>query len=422
MLHRKAVRAVVRLLIVASMIPSIPSLFAQDALREGDEWEPITAYHFEGLSRTDEEEARRMISVPLGIAASPATVRKIEEDLLESELFATVEAQAERDPETGDTVVRITVQEKWTLIPLPFFSTDGDSMSGGVAVIESNLFGNNQQLIGAAIAGSGGFSGFLSFSDPRIRDTPWGYGVNIAGGQRENEWRLPSGERLRTTEYNQLSTGASLSYRLRALILSVGIGWRWWHVIKDTPQRNQRPAKDGYAAELAPSVRLTLTRPHGVFRRGITADILGQAFAFTSGWKAGASFEWAIPTTTQQRVRLLANGEISELPAVVSRSISGRDGYRTLPFGEITASHHLSGAVFYDLPVLIRSWGALVLTGGGEIGAYDDEDISLQRFGGPTGGIRIYLQQIALPALGIDFAYSLVDHTILSSFSFGVGM
>jgi hypothetical protein len=110
------------------------------------------------------------------------------------------------------------------------------------------------------------------------------------------------------------------------------------------------------------------------------------------------------------------------MPAIAETGVSARDGFRTLPYQAATADRWVSGAAFYDLPVISADWGALVLSHYWEVGTYETEILSPQPFYGPGGGFRVYIRQVAIPAVGLDVAYNLADPAWVFSFTVGAQM
>jgi hypothetical protein len=92
------------------------------------------------------------------------------------------------------------------------------------------------------------------------------------------------------------------------------------------------------------------------------------------------------------------------------------------PYNAVTADRWGSGAVLYDLPVLSGGWGALVISHYWEAGAYTNDEVDPRLFWGPGGGFRVYLRQVAIPALGLDLAYNVPDGGLVFSFTLGAQM
>lgn len=110
------------------------------------------------------------------------------------------------------------------------------------------------------------------------------------------------------------------------------------------------------------------------------------------------------------------------MPAIAEFSTSDRDGYRTLPYQATTADTWGSAAIAYDLPIFKTSWGTGVISHYWEAGMYATEIIEAQPFFGPGASFRIYLKKVAIPAMGIDIAYNMIDPAWVFSLTVGMRM
>ena len=125
---------------------------------------------FEGLKRTKPQHLRLLLEECLE-EQSPSSLADIDQPeldqcLMNSELFSSVESQI-------DDLIKVTVKERWTLIPLPFFRSQEDSTSIGAFLMESNFLGQGQLLVLGATFGSLGNSYFFVHRDPSVAGTDW---------------------------------------------------------------------------------------------------------------------------------------------------------------------------------------------------------------------------------------------------------
>lgn len=125
---------------------------------------------FEGLKRTKPQHLRSLLDECLeeqGVTSLSAVDRpELDQCLMNSELFSAVSSSVE-------DVLTVTVKERWTLIPLPFFRSQEDSTSIGAFLMESNFLGRGQLLVLGATFGSLGNNYFLMFQDPSLGYTDW---------------------------------------------------------------------------------------------------------------------------------------------------------------------------------------------------------------------------------------------------------
>lgn len=428
-------------MVVAPMVAAEPG--AHDgAARHGEllfpDPAPLREIRVEGLRRTREQVVLDLVPVRPGELVTARSVVETEEEIIDSNLFAEVAVVPERPrdaPETLDLVV--TVREKWTLIPLPFFLTDGSSVSGGFFLIESNLLGRNKQLITALFGGGDGISGFFAYVDPSVLGTPWNWRLSSGLGRNDSDHVLPDGTQVRSYTQQTASFGTGLGYRFTREIRA-GAGVRV--ELRDTedfdPGLDPAEPAGGTFVEPDVTVQYDGTRPRGVLRLGPEVRSRGRmVFGGDEnestapshrdpGWEVSAQAGYSVPfiSAREGRARFLVSGGTGEMSPDDKQGISARDGFRTLPYQRTVADQWASGAAFLEVPVLDRSWGALVLSHYWEGGAFDDSAHDPVFFGGPGGGFRVFLREVAIPAVGLDLAYNLVDPSFVFSFTIGARM
>ncbi|MGC9313326.1 MAG: POTRA domain-containing protein [Sediminispirochaetaceae bacterium] len=373
-----------------------------------------------GNTRTRDRTILRIGRVETGEILGPGTITRLEDNLIKSGLFARSSVGVEALP---DRTVRlaIEVEEKWTLLPIPVFFSDGDSIMGGVVVIESNLAGTAKQLISGVMGGTDGLSGFAVYVDPAVRQSSWKITVSGGAGTQEEEIDTPDGEFAYLIQGESLSASFGLGYAFDER-LEIGGRVRIQDYIADTIEGISLPADTYLEQQFSLQGRWDTTRPYGALLRGI--DVLlesGILFQSAEVIHRGTA-AWFVPTAAGQRLRLLLQGGYGEKPFYLEDPVSGRDGFRTLPFGKATADDYISVSAGYDVPVLERSWGALVLTGFYELGWYSASYVGSHLFQGPGGGFRVYLQKVAVPALGLDLAYNLESDALVFSVALGMRM
>jgi hypothetical protein len=104
-------------------------------------------------------------------------------------------------------------------------------------------------------------------------------------------------------------------------------------------------------------------------------------------------------------------------------SLSG-SGYRTLPQGTTYSNKSLAGYASLELPFVTAPWCVMTLGAFYEGGAYATGPASetAELFHGPGLSYRLYLRNIALPAVGIDAAYNVPVGSFVFSVNVGVSL
>ncbi|MEX2444412.1 MAG: hypothetical protein WD492_12450 [Alkalispirochaeta sp.] len=376
----------------------------------------ITEITLAGLRKTQDEVVYDLIEVEVGDPVTADLFQSIQESLLDSDLFAAVHVSGRATAADGVEVV-VLLDEKWTLVPIPFFSTNGSTYQGGLIVIETNLLGRNKQLISAGFLGTDGAQGFVAYGDPAVFGSRWSAGISAGAGRTEAERLLPNGTHRRSYEYDQQRLGANVGYNFtRRAGITGGLGYERWEIMSGDS------LEDGQLLESQLTAEYDGTRPLDVLRVGPRARLSARTVTYRSGWEISAGGEWAIPVATAHRIRLVASGAIGEMPTIAERMISGGDGYRTLPYQAVSADSWGTTSAVYDLSIVRADWGALVLSHFWELGGYTNDDVDPRLFYGPGGGFRVYIRQVAIPALGLDVAYNIPDNGFAFSFSLGAQM
>jgi len=380
----------------------------------------IVTVEVSGNKRTTNRAVIRISRIKIGDTFSAGTIRRVESNLTKSGLFSTNEVRAEALP--GNAVkLRIEVDEKWTLLPIPVFFSDGESVMGGIVLIESNLLGTAKQVIGGFMGGTDGVSGFAVYLDPAVLQTSWQFVASGGAGTEEQEVDSPDG----SVEY--LVSGESLSG-------SLGVGYRFTDAFQTGGrirfQEYHVDAVDGVSLETGVYTEQECvlqagydgTTPYGSLLRGFQCNLESAYLFETAGFSHKGRAEYLLPAFNKQRLRFLLQGGYGDKPFFLEDSVSGKDGFRTLPFGKAVADDYISLSAGYDIPVLGQEWGALVLTGFYEWGWYESTLAGSHVFQGPGGGFRVYLKKVAVPALGVDLAYNLNSEALVVSIALGMRM
>ena len=379
-----------------------------------------------GLTRTKESVVRKIIPYSEGDSITLDATEVIEQLLLKTAVFSEVRVELTRsstDAERQFGNLDIYIVEKWTLIPVPYFATNGNSYSGGLFLIEANLLGYNKFLLTALYGGSAGLRGLFVFSNPSLGGTRWSQSIVGGFGSVEIEQRLANTDLIRAyrTQYYQVGTGIGYAWT-PTVSTEVTARYRQWNIENTTLGLSSTPITSMSYVE--PEILLSYdnTRLSDVLRIGTTAALSGRWIIPETGWEIRGDISWSISTCNQQRFRILASGGYGDMPPLAETAIDSQDGFRTLPYKGSTADRWGSVMTSYDIPVVTSSWAVIMLTPYAELGFYETESIRTRAFYGPGIGTRLYLRKVAIPAIGVDLAYNVADSFWSFSFTVGVQM
>lgn len=390
-----------------------------------------------GNRRSLDATVQRISDIETGALLSEGAVDQARINLKKSGLFAEVAIKAAAcrpdessagAPDSEAVRLILAVEDKWTLIPVPFFSSDGDSVMGGLIAIESNLLGTGKQLISGAMGGTEGLSGFAVFADPALLGSNWQLSLSASGGVGSEEIATPDGETALEFDNNSYGGSFGLGYRfsnrfeagLRVRIEQHELGGISGPASTGLGSAQLTDEIGELQQQLGLQARYDATVPYGSLLQGFETAARAVYSLVEDSPSVDAQASYNLPTTAGQRLRLLAAGGYGQRSVISEEPVSGRDGFRSLPFGKATADDYWSTALAYDIPVLTQGWGAMVISSFYEQGWYRSSAVGQFDFYGPGAGFRIYLRRIAIPALGVDVAYNLQsDRTV---FSVAVGM
>lgn len=420
--------AIVSLSVLVYVVVSLIGLVPPTQVYADDDAAPTVGdIRVDGLRRTREQIVLDLIRTNSGDRFTDDLVEQIRIALIDSELFASIDVTATPLPieeGTDPTVdIVITVSERWTLVPIPFVAAGGGNVQGGLILIESNLFGRNKQAISGGFFSGDGASGFLGYIDPSIFQSRWATSVSSSFGVFNQELLLPDETKIREFDFVLLRMSGSIGYRFTDdLTLRTGIGYETLQIEADSFAPGQEPLEDAdfFIPELG--FEWDGTRPIEVLRFGPRVELEGRLVTYQDGREVSGEVSWGVPVFGIHRINLLASGGYGSLPTLSETIISAADGYRTLPFQSIAADRWGSVAAYYDFPVLNQQWGALVLSHFWEYGAYDSDAVEQQEFFGPGGAFRVFIRQVAIPALGLNVGYNIEAEQWAVSFTIGAQM
>ena len=312
--------------------------------------------------------------------------------------------------------VLVTVEERWTLVPIPFFAAGSAGFSGGLFVFESNLLGYNKQLIAGGTYADDGFGGLLVYSDPAVLNSNWLLVTSLNAGREDVLTADPAFRDRWTYAANQVSAGGSVGYRFaEEFSVRAGADYRYLEVT-DTEEADIVAAAGYEFVTYRAEIGFTRTEPEEFFDSGYSLRASVEATPSESGWGVTAAGTSNILVAGSHRLGLGLQTGYGDRPFLLTPRLGGRPTQRTLTRGTIAENSYISQEALYELPLFRLSWGTITLLGFYE-GGYLGEADAIYHGGG--GGARLYLSQVTFPAVGFDLAWNAVYNYPVFSFSLG---
>lgn len=416
----------------------------------------------EGNTKTTTDTVELIAKIEVGDDWTSDMLDRIKADLVSSGLFKDVDGFWEScgpatRPKCDEAGVRVhlTVKDKHSWVIAPAFYNQPTNTGGGIGFGENNLFGENQKLllygqiatgdsffIGAWVIPAIGGTRFYAQFDTYLKtarvieyEPPTGYTSNPAKVRQSRMNYLNGGFKLGI----ELFRGIKLDARLRGAHVSYqDVKARTDDLTKitlDPAGDINNPPKPGKAGwDVSNEVSLTIDRR-------------ANWYGIQSGYKYQASLEYAVPklgsdfhyylfnlslykaVQVLERHNLVAKAAINvghDLPFQQEFTMGGTSmrGYVNNQFrGDL----HVTGNLEYSLPLFTIA--GLSIRG---LGFFDSGYTTFQNasnvernylpnsqrgapntttlapFKNSAGvGTRLYLRQIVLPLLGLDFGYGL---------------
>lgn len=398
----------------------------------------------EGNRKTRDSTVREISDLAVGQPWSDRARQHAKDELVTSGLFKDV--QIHEEAVDGGIRVILEVRDKHSWIIAPTFYNQPTNKGGGLGFGENNLLGLNQKLLLYAQYATGDSFFIGAYIDPRFLGTRWSWQLDIyLRSSRIIEYAAPIAwfddpEPVRESRLQYLNAGlkigrelregATLEGRVRAADVSyTDVALAEGATIEDVggAPGDEVPAPGTPGLDTTFEVIATVddrTNYWGV-QEGTKAVITwehslpGADFDY---WYAGATVQHGI--TFQWNHNVIARGSIGigeDLPFQQEYSIGGT-GHRGLENAQLRGDFRLSAGLEYSAPVTTYRGVAirgLTFVDAGYVTFNDieaDDDFRHYLPGAAADGLapyktsvgigtRLYLRQVVLPLLGLDFGY-----------------
>jgi outer membrane protein assembly factor BamA len=140
--------------------------------------EVITEIRIIDNTKTDVNTVEYLANVKVGQLLTPELVELVRQNLLSAGLFKDVLVYWEPAPGAGVRLI-ISAKDKLSWIVAPIFTYSPTEVGGGLAYAESNAFGANKKFLALAEYTTVTRMLFVAWLDPQIRNTPFYYRFDL---------------------------------------------------------------------------------------------------------------------------------------------------------------------------------------------------------------------------------------------------
>jgi hypothetical protein len=321
-----------------------------------------------------------------------------------------------------ELVLHVTVEEKWSIFPLPLVLAGSGGTIFGLFFIDSNAFGLADMAVLGASYGSYGWSAIAMYNHTpkQRRGIGWNFVFFYNRHDSENVDRYERIQRVYTFDRMRLSLGLNHNF---SDLLSGSVGFAFTDISLGDDNNFYNPPDNGEKLfSFNPGLSLRHSSWDGYFLnvRNISLEynfnlaIHGSSFhqvefrgnyeySFVPGFRASLRSAGVWKTTL--------NPLFEEGPQRAQVSILPRN---------YSALNYLGFSAGLEKYLYTNRFGTLSLLGSwqGVFSCRQIEDLEFDH--GPSCGVVFYLSRVALPAIGTNISYNMVSGIFQFSFSMGM--
>lgn len=352
-----------------------------------------------------------------GMVIDSETLAQARQRILNKRVFVDARVEAFPQGETAD--VHIAVKERWTLLPIPFVASSYGENRAGVFLMDTNLLGRMKTIAAGVTFSQRGPSFAGLYLDPSLMGTRWSTRASALWASRRQE-RRAGGERLYAFHEDRTDLAAAVGYRvLRETFVYVG-----GFYLQADPSRSGDFEAPSKVADLGgASLELNLRRAdyHSYFDEGLIVRAQHrQGFIGRNANQSRAFIQVSHRTFGDQSFivtlqYLRAAGD----PLLDAQRLGAQVGTRGFVPQGLWASQIGTASLEYQVPLHHFSFGTWTANGFCDTGRFLWNG-DTTNFMTPGLGTRFYLNNVAIPALGFDVAYSEYNGGFVTSFSLGL--
>jgi hypothetical protein len=380
----------------------------------------ITSISFTGLERTKRQAAEKPLRKFVGAEAEAIDTNDVRAAVLSLGVLEPLEIEILDD---GDgSVLNITVEEKWSVFPLPIVTAGSGGWSAGGFFADTNAFGLTDKFFLGGMYGSAAWLVTAGYMHASLSDYVPGWSLMAAFSRQERHDTGVSNEDLRVFSLDSIQGGGALSFELNDyLTLSPGVSYSNM-MLKDGEEALNAPEESARFLELNAGVSLRRSSWDGFL---LSEERVQAGYSWTAGFGAPSWYRISLTAGWEKSIvpgfRLVLRGGGAWAPEIPVLGESGPREAQVNILPSSFAARHFAGAVLglekhlfkfsFGSLSLFASWQALWTEGSVLGGRFDH---------GPAGGVSLYLSRIAIPALAVGAAYNMAADYF--QFSFNLGM
>jgi hypothetical protein len=378
--------------------------------------DPLAELEIRGLTRTKLHVAEQPLRQFIGREGADLDLDEVRAALIDTGILNPLAV------EVAGPVLIVTVEEKWSLFPLPLFFAGAGGVNFGGAFMDANAFGLGDTMLLGGIFGAGGW--LVTAMYMATPDQPGVPGWSL-GGLYDARERRDTDQRerdIRRFPLRSLLAYGGLFYApVEYLNLSFSLSYHDKQPAPD-PGFGDVPAEGTRGLTLSPEISLRRNRWDGVF---LSQESLSLGYSFIAGFGSPSFHTLSLRGTWERSLlpgfRLILKGGGVFAPGVTAFFESAPTVSQTQILPRFFSARHYAGlSLGLEKRLFTGALGTLSVLGAYQVCYSRGPVLGDQLDHGVAGSLRFYLSRVAIPALGLDFAYNAAAGYPLLTFSAGM--
>lgn len=342
-----------------------------------------------------------------------------EQCLLNSKLFSQARVSIKQP------VVHIDLEERWTLLPIPYMYSSGDDYTFGLFLMENNLFGLGKKGgIGGSYS-SNGTSYFLFYKDPAFLLSDWTYTLRISDRVIEPVQEHDDIEYY-SYEQDTLSYGFEIGRKVLLPDLLLYAGMNGSNTKFDRVD-SYPPPEDYDAFGVTLGMEYDDTDFKFYFNEGLQVTFEYEVQLHrsdekeeTNSWNLTGVWQKKLFSDNALQVQLQLQ-EINNATLGDSLLLGRTKGFRGIESRGLWVNRAQSMSLDYQIPVRTYGYGTWTIAPFIDMTHFDPIiDIPADSFVSYGVGGYLYLKNIAFPGVGLVMGYNDEFDGFFVSFSIGM--
>jgi hypothetical protein len=304
-------------------------------------------------------------------------------------------------------ILSVEVREKWSIFPMPVFFVSSGQLSGGLFLGDTNAFGLNDKFFFGGIYGADGWMIMSSYIHSGGGGVP-GWMLSGSFTQSDRRDSDQNNEDIRRFNLDTIGASAGLSYNFTD-ILSASLRFSYQQItLRDSDSPLEEPESGARVFGIGGGVSMRKSHWDGYL---LSEKTLSAGYTFTAGIDSGSFHEIRLRGVYQESLlpgfKMNLSGGALYQPDVPPLFESSPHAAQVNILPPSFSARNYAGFSFGFEKYLFKvSAGVLSAIASYQIVLSEGPIIGYSFDHGAAASLVFYLSKLAIPAMGLGFAYN----------------